>query len=545
MNSALLRNPRFLLLLGSLLFLVFGGMHQLVVPDEGRYPDVARTMLAEGNGILPMLDGTPFLHKPILYYWLEMASMALFGLGNWAIRLPGAIMGLLGCVLLWQAGRRLCDERTGRHAALILASSPLYFLASQYADMNIQVGVLVAGSLLCFIVAEVGHTTHHGRWRLASYALAGLAVLSKGLIGLVFPLMVAGLWIILGWRWPRLLKAGLPTGLALIVAITLPWFILAEQRSPGFLHYFFVVQHFQRFSASGFNNVMPWWTYVAGLLLGFLPWLGSLGQGTLRLWRERKGPDAALLAWLLIWIVAVTVFFSLPESKVIGYILPVTPALALWIARGLPADAGNAGRGGWLAPAIFTLIAVALTLAPAKPAQLAAQHSLGCFAAASALLLMLLRRHSDRVTRLALAMAVFNIGITTQIGAFLPHTQQTLVRQFPAGAATTPLMFYERYYYDVPVYLDHQGPVMVVTDWDDPVIDHLDNWRSELREGRRLSAASEQWLLTPARAATVLAADTPLLVMAEKKDCDLLLQRYPLRQLARERDTCLLARALP
>lgn len=544
MKSDLLRQPRVLLLLAVVLFLGFGGMHPLVVPDEGRYPDIARVMLAEGNAVLPRLDGTPFLHKPILYYWLEMAAMALFGLGTWAIRLPGALIGLLGCVLLYQAARRLCDERVARHAALILASSPLYFLASQYADMNIQVGVLVAGSLLCFIVAEVGRTTHHGRWRLASYVLAGLAVLSKGLIGLVFPVMVVGLWVLLGWRWSRLLQARVLTGLAIIVAITLPWFILAERHSPGFLHYFFVVQHFQRFAATGFNNVMPWWTYLAVLVAGFLPWLGVLGQGTMRLWQERRGPDAALLAWLLIWVVAITVFFSLPESKVIGYILPVVPGLALWIARGLPAEAATPTRS-WLAPALFLVLALALLLAPTKAHQLDAQHALAGFAVTAALLLVLLRRHVDRVTGLALALALLNIGLTSQVGAFLPHTQQTLARQFPADAASTPLMFYERYYYDLPVYLDRQGPVMVVTDWNDPAIDHQDNWRSELREGRRLMPASARWLLTPAAAVPVLAGREPLLVVAEGGDCALLAQRHPLRRLAQVKDTCLLTRSRP
>lgn len=545
LSTPLSRQTRLgLLLAGLFCFIVFAGLHPLAVPDEGRYPDIARLMLQHRQFILPELNGVPFLHKPILYYWMESASLAIFGITPWAARLPGALMGLAGCIMLFVATRRLFDERTALRATLILASAPLYFLSSQYADMNIQVAVLISASLLAWLVAEEGRTPHPGRWRLSSYAFAALGILSKGLIGLIFPMLVTGLWMLLLWRWSRLRQAALPTGLLLIGVVILPWFVLAEQASPGFLHYFFVVQHFQRFAATGFNNVMPAWFYPAVLFAGFMPWSPHLLRALFRTARPEARRDGRIV-WLLCWLIGITVFFSLPASKIVGYIVPVVPAMALLTAWSLRADQGS-GRQ-WAAGIGYALVAIGLQWVDTEnAAQVSSLRWVGGITLVAALLPVITPRWlpADRHVRVALAGMVFNLALLTQLGPFIPFSQQALSRHLlPASQA--PVVFYEDYYYDIPFYADLQTPVTVIADWDNPGLAHADNWRSEIYEGYVLKPESRAWLVTQQEGRKLLASLSPVQVMAEEGNCAQLVKEYPLVEVARVGSTCLLRRPAP
>src|SRR3990167_9614176 len=137
-NQTLL-DTLFIILVGVLFFGAFIGSYHLITPDEGRYVEVAREMVASNNYITPYLNGTAFLDKPILYYWFESMLIKTFGLSEWSVRLLPAFFGLLGCLLTYWAGTKLYNRRTGWIAALILMSSLLYFLSSHYADMDLMV----------------------------------------------------------------------------------------------------------------------------------------------------------------------------------------------------------------------------------------------------------------------------------------------------------------------------------------------------------------------------------------------------------------------
>lgn len=187
-------------------FLILLGSRVLNVPDEGRYSEVARAMLLSGDFITPRLNGIAFFHKPILHYWLQVASFSVFGITEWSVRLMPALAGVLGCVLTYVAGTLLYGRHTGRLAALMLATNPLYFLSSRYADMNLEVAVFITCALLCFMIAmqyPLGSKRRNILW--AAYAFAALAVLTKGLIGIVFPMMVVGAWVLVTRQW-RLLR---------------------------------------------------------------------------------------------------------------------------------------------------------------------------------------------------------------------------------------------------------------------------------------------------------------------------------------------------
>ena len=338
------------------------GVHPLFTPDEGRYSEVAREMLATGDYVTPRVNGVAFLDKPVLYYWLQAAAMWAFGVNEWAIRCFPALFGLLGCLMTYVAGRQLFDRRTGLLSAVILATSPLYFGGAHYANLDLEVAVLISCALLCFITAFKQDVPKLS-FLLAAYVFAALAFLTKGLIGVVFPIMIVGSWVVLLWRWKILSQAKLVVGLALMAAIILPWYILVQRANPEFLHFFFVTQQFTRFlSAADFNSKSPVWFYAPVVLVGFLPWTLFLFQAMIdsfkTCWqlcknsnfviaRSPKGDvaiqhlktgllrsarnDAQL--FLLLWIMIIFTFFSIPHSKLVGYILPIFPPLALLTGR--------------------------------------------------------------------------------------------------------------------------------------------------------------------------------------------------------------------
>ena len=222
----------------GIFYLLWLGSYSLFTPDEGRYSEVAREMVATNDYITPRVNGVAFLDKPVLYYWLQAAAINLFGVNEWALRFFPALLGVLGCIVTYICGRQLFDRRTGIIAAIILATTPLYFGGAHYADLNLEVAVLITCTLLFFITAIQTSGRNQRNFIIAAWVSAALAFLTKGLIGIAFPAMIAGTWIILLWRWDVLKKIRLITGFMLFIIITLPWYMLVQKANPAFLHYF-------------------------------------------------------------------------------------------------------------------------------------------------------------------------------------------------------------------------------------------------------------------------------------------------------------------
>jgi hypothetical protein len=246
---------------------------------------------------------------------------------------------------------------------------------------------------------------------------------------------------------------------ALFLAIAAPWFVAMQARYPAFLDYFFVVQHFKRFAAGGFNNVQPFWFYPAVLLLFTLPWLPWLrpqfARGRLN---DPTRADLRLLMWL--WLALIVAFFSLPASKLLGYVLPALPPLAVLLADGL-----ESWRQRW--PRSGRLWAL----------------SAGLTAVASLASVGYLALHTPSSTK----------DIATVLRA-----------QRGAGE---PVYMLDSYAFDLPLYARLPAPVAVVLDWGAPDIHEHDTWRKELADaGGFAPARARQWLLAPAGLATALCA---------------------------------------
>ncbi len=440
-------------------------LRPLLLPDEGRYAGVAWEMLRSGDWLTPTLNGLPYFHKPPLFYWITASSLTAFGLTEWAARVAPAIGFSLAVASPFWLVRRWLGPRPANLAALALLAQPLALVAGQYANLD----MLVAG-LITLTIVSLAHATllmdiaprqARPALRLA-WAAAALGVLAKGLIGVVIPAGVIGGWLLLSGRWRIILRTftQCPEGPVVFVLIAAPWFLFMERIHPGFLDYFFVYQHFTRFSTGGFNNQQPVWFYPAVLALFFLPWLAWIARRAMGD-RLAVGPerDLALLCW--IWAAVVILFFSMPRSKLVGYVLPAVPPLALLAAAGLRArgDPGRTAIRLWRGAAAFGIVGslIAVIVIAYRPTP------------------------SSR-------------DLSRWIGT---HSQ-------PGDA----VFMINRFDFDAGLYARLQAPIRVVERWDEEAfVRSRDNWRKELADARRFNRElGEQTLITPDRLVESLCA---------------------------------------
>ena len=417
-------------------------MRPLMLPDEGRYVGVAWEMLRSGDWLTPTLDGLPFFHKPPLFYWITAASMSVFGLHEWAARVAPVLGASLGAFSLYLFMRRWAGERMARLTLVALLAQPLFFIGGQFANLD----MLVAGCITATIVlaAQAALCVERGlayRSALAgAYAMAAIGVLAKGLIGIVIPALVLLAWLVVQRRWRVLRMLVWWPGLLLFLLVAAPWFAAMQARFPGFLDYFFVVKHFKRVAAGGFNNVQPVWFYPAVLLLlslPWLPWIYRLHSRTVTV--DAEGRQVRLL--MVLWVLLVVLFFSMPKSKLLGYVLPAVPPLAALMAEGyaLSVRPSRRARRWWLATAGATS---------------------------------------------ALSLAVV-VGLAIRPPNSLRDLASTLALQ---RGPNEPVFMLGKYYYDVPFYAKLASASVVVDDWQNAEANAHDNWRKELSDAARFAA---------------------------------------------------------
>lgn len=426
----------------------------LMLPDEGRYVGVAWEMLRSGQWLTPTLDGMPYFHKPPLFYWITATSMAVLGPSVWAARTAPVLGGWLGVFAMYLFARAWAGERRGRDVLLVLLAQPLYYLGAQFANLDMLVAGLVTATivLLAHTVLLRDRRLPHGRWLLLAYAMAALGVMAKGLIGFVLPALVIGSWLIVRRQWRSLAALISLPGVLVFTLLAAPWFLAMQQRFPDFLHYFFVVQHFQRFASSGFNNVQPFWFYPVLLALCFLPWTPWLRSLAVQR-QQRDAGDNALTALMVIWALVIAVFFSLPKSKLIGYILPALPPLAWLVAAGRATVYQTSSPWGERAWRLVNLAGVVVSL----------------------VVITVMALHPHRSTR---------------------ELAQALAQRM--GPRDRVVML-DNYYFDLPFYAGLQNPVSVIRQWDDPAVRKVDSWPKELVDAADFSAElGRQLLIKPA-----------------------------------------------
>jgi 4-amino-4-deoxy-L-arabinose transferase-like glycosyltransferase len=324
--------------LALLWFLPLNSPH-LFDPDEGRYAEIPREMVASGDWVTPRLDGIKYFEKPALGYWATAVAFKLFGQHAWSVRLWPALSGMLGLMLTYALGRRLYDQRAALLAVIVQASAMLYVAMARIAtlDMSLSLGLQIAMTALALLVQRPDEAPSSRAWRLPLLLGLGvaLAVMSKGLVGILIPGAVAVLFMLIHRDWRLPLRAQPWWTLAALLLLAAPWFVLVSVRNPEFSHFFFIFQHFQRYlSRAEFDRYQPAWFFLPVLALGFLPWTTLLPGALCRALRAARDRERAS-SLLLIWAAFVLLFFSMSQSKLAPYILPMLPALSVLTARAI------------------------------------------------------------------------------------------------------------------------------------------------------------------------------------------------------------------
>jgi 4-amino-4-deoxy-L-arabinose transferase-like glycosyltransferase len=335
----------------SLLFLL-SLIRPLSHPDEGRYAEIGRWMLQSGDWLTPRLDSLPFFHKPPLLYWLEAMFFALLGAHPWVARLPAVLHAGLMLVALYCIARRFASPHLAIRAVAMLGTSLAFLAGGQYVNHDMMVATWISMAIGSFAWAFLAGNNADGRpdagLARLGFAACGLGILSKGLIGVALPGLVLLIWLIWTKQFKKIRHLPWLSGLSLFGVIAVPWFVFVEQKFPNMLQYMFGLHHFQRFTGSAFNNNMPWWFYIASLVMLFFPWAFFFLAQLLKQVKSKPVATAtaaspqvepssfppALLSLCWIWVVTIIGFFSIPAAKVIGYALPVIPPLAILAVAG-------------------------------------------------------------------------------------------------------------------------------------------------------------------------------------------------------------------
>jgi 4-amino-4-deoxy-L-arabinose transferase-like glycosyltransferase len=334
----------FLTVLFGIAFFLLLGHFALIEPDEGRYAEIPREMLERGDFITPVLNYVKYFEKPVLLYWLNAISFFVFGQNEFAARFPSALAGLLTVLLTYHTGRTLFGRREGMMAALILGSSVGFLVQGRYNIIDMTLTFCMTATLACFIMAVQAEVRWQGRYYYLMYFFAALTVLAKGLIGIVLPGFIIAGYILLSRRWSILREMRLVTGTLLFLLIAAPWFVLVSLKNPEFARFFFIHEHFERFLTKVHKRYEPPWFFIPVLIGCMLPWSFFFPSAALSAWRERRSTGADALLFLALWVILIFGFFSASNSKLIPYILPVFPALALLTGRAFAIAAELPGR---------------------------------------------------------------------------------------------------------------------------------------------------------------------------------------------------------
>jgi 4-amino-4-deoxy-L-arabinose transferase-like glycosyltransferase len=388
---------------------------------------------------------------------LQAVSLAAFGVNEVALRLVPALHAGLMLVALYLAARTVSTEQIARRAVLMLGTSLTFLVGGQYVNHDMLVATWIGVAIWCFAFAFMAGDKPNATLARLGFVACALGLLSKGLIGIALPGMVLFVWLLWTRQFKKVLYLPWLSGLALFALIGLPWFVLAQQKYPQFFDYMFIGQQLNRYTATTYNNPQPWWFYLLTLVLLFFPWVFfALGQLRRQVRQAASSTRLASLdkAWWRLswtWVVAILVFFSIPNSKLVGYVLPVMPALALLAALGWERSMAHRGHAG----------------------------------------------------KIFVGLCLLNVGIAlaivTQVGKVTRTGRAQDVAQVLACAArpTDTVYVSGKYPYDLPFYAQTSKPLVVLENWPESRLRSGDGWQRELFEGADFDAQAARVLQSP------------------------------------------------
>jgi len=302
----------------------------LLDPDETRYSEISDAMVDTGDYVTPRLNHVVYLEKPPLAYWATAAMFKIFGEHEFSARLFSGLCAW-GCILLaFSMGSFLHDEKTGLYSAGVLSTFLYIFILGHINLLDIPLAFFVCLATWAGYRYIIGGRTLKG-WLYLLYTASALAFLTKGLIGVVFPFAILILWLLIAKKGRDIIRLFSPVGLIILIAIVSPWLILVHRVNQEFLWFFFVHEHFLRYTTKIHERYHSVLYYLPVVILGVLPWAAFLIQS---IRAARANGDKTYLSridkhFLITWIVFIFAFFSVSSSKLIPYIAPIFLPIAV------------------------------------------------------------------------------------------------------------------------------------------------------------------------------------------------------------------------
>ena len=323
----------------------FAGLtgYSLLDPDEGRYAEIPREMLESGDFITPRLNYVKYFEKPPIFYWTVAGSMALFGQEEWAVRIVPAVAGFLTILLIMALGKRFFGARTGVMAGWVYLTSMVPLVLARLPIIDGLFSLFLTATWGAWWLGYIAPAGHMKRiWFCAAWACMGLACMTKGIAAIALTGLIIFAFIIVKRDFRALLAMAWLPGLLIFALIVLPWHLTVASRNPEFAHFYFVVQHFGRLVSD--EHSRPVWYFLVIFPFGMLFWTALFFPAIINGFkraakaiklptnRDKKASEPEGVLFLVIWVLAVVGLFSISRSKLVPYILPGYPAMALLIA---------------------------------------------------------------------------------------------------------------------------------------------------------------------------------------------------------------------
>lgn len=346
---------------------------EMLDPTEARYATVAQEMIFSGDWItpkIPSLSGyIPYLGKPPLHFWLTAISFEIFGMDEWAARVPSFLALMVMLISVYLFVEEFFDKGSGIIAALVTISSCLLFFFAGSSITDVTLGACVALIMLGFArCANAKSDRARIYWGLLCFLGAGLGFLTKGPVAFALGAIPVFFWCVLQRNITPLKKLPWLGGLSLLILIVVPWFITAEEHNPGFIRYFFVNENFGRYlvheygdrygSGHEYPRGSVWWM----MLVSSMPWsilvLITIAAAKREIWDIRRSSTTASWAiFALLWGLSPTLFFSLVRQLHPAYVVPGIPGIAIWITYLLTTTPENS-RSRQLGQSFIRIIAI-------------------------------------------------------------------------------------------------------------------------------------------------------------------------------------------
>jgi 4-amino-4-deoxy-L-arabinose transferase-like glycosyltransferase len=483
-----------------LLFANLGGA-ALFEPDEGRNAEKAREILLLRDWLTPHENFLPVLDKPMSFYWLVAVAYKLFGTSEWSARLPSALAALVCLGLVYRFARIQRGPWVARWSTLILLTSTEFFILARIVISDMTLTFFITLALVSFYSAV--HSVNQRASLLSClvmYTALALGTLIKGLAGMVVPGLVACFYLLLARRWRLWRELHVLEGAAIYLLLVLPWYVRAAAENPGYLGYFFWEEHLNRYLTGEFHRSRGWYYFVPVIAVGFLPWTWLLAPTLKRLWRGMDDRDL----FLTLWAVVPFILFSVSDSKLPHYVLPIFPPLAMLSAETVTTMFSSARSKPWGLFVVWGVCAIVLlyfvagTIAPLlitwRIREVVAQSR---FAVVVATVLMLsihgLFAWSYRMGRAAdQTRAFICTGLTLSLFFFvvlqlqdlfsLTRSTKPLANSLGPFVGDNRLVLYNTYPNGLIFYLGVQRPVWVVAAagkqtpvMDSPYLEHQDS----------------------------------------------------------------------